>query len=196
MSSSERMKRFAAIRPLLAAALLSAAAAASGCTVQPLYSAAPAGGTVTGSIGGELSAIAVKPVGNRVGQEVRNHLIFLFNGGQGQPAQPRYTLDLRVASISEATATTQINDQNEPTAAILTATAGYTLTDSAGAVVSTGSRQFMASYDVPEQEFAAYRAQLDAENRAAREVAELVRLAVAQDLSKPKPPAPASPPAK
>lgn len=196
MSLSERGKHLAAVRSLAAAALLIAVAAVSGCTVQPLYSAAPAGGTITGSISGELSSIAVKPVNNRVGQEVRNHLIFLFNGGQSQPAQPRYTLDLRVASISEATATTQINDQNEPTAALLTATAGYTLTDSAGTVVSSGSRQFMASYDVPEQEFAAYRAQLDAENRAAREVAELVRLAVAQDLAKPKPPAPAKPPAK
>jgi LPS-assembly lipoprotein len=51
-------------------------------------------------------------------------------------------------------------------------------------VVSNGDRQFSASYDVPRQEFAAVRAQRDAENRAARELAELLRLAIAQDLSR------------
>ena len=67
--------------------------------------------------------------------------------------------------------------------------ASYRLSDSKGTVVATGNRQFAASYDVPRQEFAAYRAQIDAENRAARELAELLRLALAQDLAK----APASP---
>ena len=51
-------------------------------------------------------------------------------------------------------------------------------------VVASGRRQITSSYDVPRQEFAAYRARLDAENRAAREVAELLNLAIAQELSK------------
>ncbi len=61
--------------------------------------------------------------------------------------------------------------------------ASYTLTDSKGTVVANGNRQFAASYDVPRQEFAALRARIDAENRAARELAELLRLALAQDLA-------------
>ena len=143
---------------------------------------------VTGSIGAELSTIAVKPVTTRVGQEVRNHLIFLFNGGKGEPAAPRYTLDLAVAAVSEATANIQVNEENEPTAAILTAAASYRLIDSTGKMVASGKRQFAASYDVPRQEFAAFRAQRDAENRAARELAELLRLAIAQDLARGPPP--------
>ena len=87
-----------------------------------------------------------------------------------------------MGSISEASANIQINEENEPTAAIETVRASYTLVDSNGTVVATGNRQFAASYDVPRQEFAAVRAQLDAENRAARELAELLRLAIAQDL--------------
>jgi LPS-assembly lipoprotein len=87
-----------------------------------------------------------------------------------------------VGSISEASATIQVNTENEPTAAIETVRASYTLTDSSGTVVATGKRQFMASYDVPRQEFAAVRARIDAENRAARELAELLRLALAHDL--------------
>jgi LPS-assembly lipoprotein len=194
MSSSERGRRAPAGRLGLAAMLLAAGlAVVSGCTVQPLYSTSPIStSSVTGSIGGELSTVEVKPVTTRVGQQVRNQLIFLFSGGDGQPAQPRYTLNLAVASISESTANIQINKQNEPTAAILTATASYRLTDASGTLFSSGRRQFVSSYDVPRQEFAAYRAKIDAENRAARELAELIRLAVAQDLTR-GPPAPADP---
>jgi LPS-assembly lipoprotein len=38
---------------------------------------------------------------------------------------------------------------------------------------------------VPRQQYAALRAERDAQDRAAREIAEQLRLAVAQDLSKP-----------
>ena len=120
---------------------------------------------------------------DRVGQEVRNKLLFLLYGGQAEPAAPRYTLVLVVSSISEASANIQVNTVNEPTAAIETVRATYQLKDSNGTVVATGKRQFAASYDVPRQEFAAVRARVDAENRAAREVAELLRLALAHDLA-------------
>jgi LPS-assembly lipoprotein len=194
MSWRERMRCVAAKRSLAAVVLLAGGlAAVSGCTVEPLYSAAPASGAVTGSIGGDLSTIAIKPATNRVEQEVRNNLIFLFGGGQGEPANPRYSLDVNVSTSSEATANIQINRENEPTAAILTAYASYRLTEADGTVFSTGDRQFAASYDVPRQEFAAVRARRDAENRAARELAELVRLAVAQDLKR-GPHAPPPPP--
>lgn len=187
MSSSEQMNPRPARRTMLAALVLAAAAAVavSGCTVRPLYSdAGYSGGGPTGSVGAALSTISVKPATNRVGQEVRNHLIFLFNGGKGEPANPSYTLTLFASATSEATANIQVNDQNEPTASLMTASGNYTLTDSAGKVVATGSRQYMSSYDVPRQEFAALRAARDAENRASRELAELIRMAVAQDLAK------------
>ena len=187
MSSPERKNRLFARRLSLAAAsLLSAGLVAiSACTVQPLYSdGAVSNPSVTGSIGSELSAIAVKPVINRVGQEVRNDLLFLFYGGKAEPAAPRYTLTISVSAYSEASANIQVNTVNEPTAAIETVRATYKLVDSTGKVVSNGDRQFSASYDVPRQEFAAFRAQRDAENRAARELAELLRLAIAQDLSR------------
>jgi LPS-assembly lipoprotein len=165
--------------------------AVAGCTVEPLYMAAPSPSSAspTGSIGSDLSTIAVKPVGDRVAQQVRNHLIFLFGGGKGQPASPRYSLALSVIASSEPTTNIQINNENEPSSAILTAYATYVLTDAGGQVFSQGSQQFQSSYDVPRQEFAAVRARIDAEDRAARELAELVQLAVAQDLKRgPHPP--------
>ena len=186
MSSSDKVKPFRARRMVVAVAL-AGLVAASGCTVRPLYSEAGyagTGGGATGSIGTALSSIAIKPVNNRVGQEVRNHLIFLFNGGKGQPANPAYTMTLSASAASEATTTIIVNDQNEPTSSVMTAYGSYTLTDSTGKVVASGSRNYMSSYDVPRQEFAALRAARDAENRASRELAELIRMAIAQDLAK------------
>lgn len=46
------------------------------------------------------------------GQEVRNHLIFLFNGGKGQLGQPTYSLTVLASAYSEATTTIIVNDQN------------------------------------------------------------------------------------
>jgi LPS-assembly lipoprotein len=187
MSLPERklFSTWAELRAAGVSLLMAGLLGVSACTVQPLYSDGPvANGTVTGSIGAELSTISVKPAVTRVGQQVRNRLLFLFYGGQAEPATPRYTLTLAVGSISEASANIQINEQNEPTAAVETVRASYTLVDAKGKVVATGNRQFAASYDVPRQEFAAVRAQLDAENRAARELADLLRLAIAQDISK------------
>lgn len=190
MSSSERAGHRPANRRWRAIVAVAGLLAVTACTVQPLYSVAtPSATPVTGSIAGDLSSIAIKPVSNRVGQEVRNNLIFLFNGGKGQPAESRYTLELTVSALSEATTTIQINKLDEPTSAILTAIASYRLKDAAGKHFGSGRRQFASSYDVPRQEFAAVRARRDAENRAARELAELVRLAVAQDLARgPQPP--------
>jgi LPS-assembly lipoprotein len=186
MSSPERKNRFARRLSLAAASLLSAwLFAISACTVQPLYSdGALANPSVTGSIGSELAMIAVKPPINRVGQQVRNDLLFLLYGGKAEPVAPRYTLTLSVSAYSEASANIQVNQVTEPTAAIETVRASYKLVDSTGKAVSNGDRQFVASYDVPRQEYAAFRAQRDAENRAARELAELLRLAIAQDLSR------------
>ena len=74
-------------------------------------------------------------------------------------------------------------DEDEPTAGTVTLTANYVLTDA-----KTGGSSRPASARSPHpstsrrQEFASYRAQIDAENRAARELAEMLSLSIAQDL--------------
>lgn len=160
-------------------------AALSACTVRPLYSDA---GAVAGQSAGTsagLSSIAIKPVTTRYAQEVRNHLIFGLNGGAGQPANPIYSLTLNVTAQASAAATIQRALEEEPTASMMTLASNYVLTDAkTGKVVARGRREVSSSYDVPRQSFAALRAQRDAENRAARELAELLRLAIGQDLAK------------
>lgn len=159
------------------------------CQVRPLHATTTAGA----ELDVDLSSIYIKPVETRYAQEIRNHLIFLFNGGSGQPAAPRYGLELGVTELKEQAAIVQVARENEPSAGTITLIASYVLTDrqavnkdvaADGMVIATGSRQIAAAYDVPRQEFAALRAERDAENRAARELAELLRLAIAQDLSR------------
>lgn len=168
-----------------AAGLLVAALLLGACTVRPLYSDAPLPSGSSANV--ELASISVNAVSTRYGQEVRNHLIFLLGNGRGQPAEPRYYMDIGVTSLTESAASVQVATEDEPTAGTVTLRSYFTLRDTGGAVVLTGDRQVMSSYDVPRQEFAALRALRDAENRAARELAELVRLAIAQDLGRPKP---------
>ncbi len=130
---------------------------------------------------GQLSSVSVKPATTRPAQQVRNHLIFLFNGGKGEPASPVYQLDLNITVRNEPSAIIQIADEDQPTAGTITMISNYRLAK-AGGEVARGTRQVAAQYDVPRQEFAHLRAERDAEDRAARELAELLRLAVAQDL--------------
>ena len=170
------------LRRVALAGLVGSLALVSACTVRPLYSNAPL--TTGSSANAELASIAIKPVKTRYAQQVRNNLIFGFGRGAGEPASPLYSLNLSVTEAVESSALVQVGtDEDEPTAGSVTLTANYTLTDAkTGAVITVGKRSITSSFDRPRQEFASYRAQIDAENRAARELAEALQLSIAQDL--------------
>lgn len=180
LSEAHSLRRHSLALGVALALVLSSVA---GCTVRPLYSNSNVG--VSGEpVKAELASIAIKPVTSRYAQEVRNQLIFLFNGGKGQPADSTYSMDLRVTARHESAALVQRGDENEPTAGLLTLSATYIVTDNGkGHVAASGTRQITSSYDLPRQEFAAIRAKRDAEDRAARELAQLISLAVAQEMS-------------
>lgn len=191
MSSPDRNSR-SPMRALtaLAAVLLFAAA---GCSVQPLYgeTTSATGARVPG-MADVLASVAVNEAGGtgdqaRVGQQVRNHLIFLLGRGAGQPAAPAYVVDLSVRTVRSGAA--QIQPQSgdlEPTAAVVTVRANYTIRNASNRErVASGLRVTTAAFDLSRQEFAALRAERDAQDRAAREVAELLRLSIAQDLTRP-----------
>ena len=170
------------LRRVALAGLVGSLALVSACTVRPLYSNAPL--STGSSANAELASISVKPVKTRYAQQVRNNLIFGFGRGAGEPASPLYSLNLSVTEAVESSALVQVGtDEDEPTAGSVTLTANYTLTDAkSGAVITVGKRSITSSFDRPRQEFASYRAQIDAENRAARELAEALQLSIAQDL--------------
>lgn len=167
-------------------AAMALAVLASACTVRPLYSNAPLSTGSTASAQAELASIAIKPVTTRYAQQVRNNLTFAFTGGDARTATPAYSLDLGISELLESAAAVQAaTDKDQPTAGTVTLISNYRLTDAkTGAQVAAGKRSVSASYDKPQQEFATYRAQIDAENRAARELAALLNLAIAQDMAK------------
>ena len=185
MSSSEAGRVRKTGRFYAAIGLLALLAVAAGCTARPLYGEiSPTAASAMGTA--RLASVEIKPATNRVGQSVRNHLIFLFGGGAGQPANPAYSMDVNVtAYASNSTSVSTRNFDLEPTAGFVAVQGTYRLTDTAtGELISSGTRSVQAAYDIPVQNFAAQRAVRDAENRGARELAELLRLVVVQELEK------------
>ncbi|RCS23628.1 hypothetical protein DUT91_10000 [Phyllobacterium salinisoli] len=182
-----KLKR-SALFAILAGTLMTIA----GCTVQPLYSggggAAGIGGTVAPGMREKLASIAIEPATTRYGQEVRNKLIFLLSGGAGEPATPAYRLSLGVTSSTIAAVSVDIGDSTDrtgrPSAGTVRVASNYVLRDTNGKPVAKGTRVVSASFDRPRQEFANLRAERDAQDRAAQELAEQLMLAIAQNLSK------------
>lgn len=148
----------------------------SGCVYQPMY------GMGTAGHGGDgLSQIWVDEVDDRVGQQVRNHLIFLLQHGRDDPSVP-YLAKLRILDVNRRFAAVKgIRDQ---TAGSVTVTVSYDIIDrKTYQIVAEGRRVATAAYDRTSQSFANNRAVRDAENRAARQAAEKLRLAFAAELS-------------
>ena len=145
------------------------------CGFRPVYQ----GGAMAG-VAAPLAAIAINEPSTRLEQAVRNELVFLFTGGDA-PAPARYRMQLGVSSgvsnlvIEQAT--------GRPTASSLDLTAVVAVTEIAtGAEVLTETFRASASFEQSTQRFANERAKLDAGQRAARDVAERIRIRTAVAL--------------
>jgi LPS-assembly lipoprotein len=150
--------------------------ALAGCQVRPLYS---------DSVGtsSALAAIEISDADDRVEQEVRNALIFLVAGGQGEPTNPQYHLALNVTNRAMGVLYDQAKDRAG--AGRIVVKADYNLTKiGTGETIKSGNRSAVALVDFPVQEFAKVRAIRDGENRAAKELAELIRADIAAALSR------------
>jgi LPS-assembly lipoprotein len=166
-------------RVLRLAAALAAGGLLAGC-FQPLY----ADRSVTGGVDlrDRLSAVHVLPVDApagtptaRIGVETRNQLLFDLTGGAGSQA-PTHRLNLKLS----ATRLSVIVDLTSarPDLENYGIDASYTLTELAtGKTVVEGRAVARVSYDIPgsQQRFARARGMRDAENRAAKVIAESVK---------------------
>lgn len=161
-------------------AALALAGLTAGC-FQPLYAEHP---TPVGSTGltGQLSAVDVAPIDTpsgsriaRVSVGVRNELIYDLTGGSGG-ISPTHRLDVKLT----ATQLQVIVDINtaRPDIENYGIDATYTLTELAtGKTVVKGQTFSRVSYNIPgqQQRFAGDRGLRDAENRAAKVIAENIR---------------------
>lgn len=157
-------------------ALIAAAPLLAGCGFQPLY-----GPTASGAQLSEvMKAVDVAPIPGRVGQRLRNELIFTTTGG-GSGAPPGYRLEI---ALKESLFNTLVERTGDPKGQIYELFADFKLVRlKDGQVVFEGKSTSRAAYDKVESVFADIRAKRDAENRAARTIAETIRLRLAAYLS-------------
>lgn len=172
MSLSEKAQRYAQLLAFGAFAIL------AGCQVKPLYSEGPQGKPAKA-----LASIGISEADDRVEQEVRNALIFLTSGGAGEPANPEYKLALNVTSDVMGVLYDQESDTAGAGRVVVMADYNLTRTDT-GETVRSGNRTAVALVDFPEQEFAKVRATRDAEKRASKELAEIIRADIAAALGR------------
>lgn len=180
MSSSEigRPGALRGSRLMLAAALL-AAATAGGC-FQPLY-AENTRSVTGGSIKDAFKEIEVPEMKGLVGHYLRNELVFELDGGNEPDRTKRLKFQSQISESLEVVTVDYANGRAD--SAILVATANWSLTDTtSGKVVSQGMNVVRAPYERSSQRFATVRAARDAQIRAAKNLATLIRGQIAADL--------------
>jgi LPS-assembly lipoprotein len=171
------------IRRLMSLPLaLALAGLAAGC-FQPLYGDKAVGGS---GIGDKLSTVEVAPIAtpngtrlSRVGGEIRNELMYQLTGG-GAAGTSGYRLDIRLTASTRSV----IVDVNTARPELQTygIDAVYTLVEvGTGKPVVNATTFSRVSYNIPgeQQRFVGERGLRDAENRAAKEIADNIRLRLA-----------------
>lgn len=131
---------------------------------RPLYGDAQFGG---GAVGEKLAQVDIAPIPGRVGQRIRNELIFQTTGG-GAPAPPAYRLEV---IIRESVTSTLVTNEGEARGTVYNLDANFRLIRIADkSVVLQGVSYGRAPFERFESIFSNVRARQDAENRAAQTV--------------------------
>jgi LPS-assembly lipoprotein len=153
------------------------ATASAGCGFQPLYGPTASGGQLSEV----MKTVDITTIPGRVGQEIRNELIFRTTGGGYAADKPKYRLDI---ALKESIMKTLVNRQGDAEGEIYQLYSEFKLVRLAdNRVVLDGHTNARAAFDKPESVFAGVRARRDAEDRASRTIAEAIRTRVAAYLS-------------
>lgn len=178
-----RAERDRTLRRARFVCLLVVAASISGCSdgggFRPMYGKTPSG------VGLEekLATIDVAPIPSRVGQRIRNELIFANTGG-GDPAPPAYRLEI---AIRESIGSTLVKTTGEAVSQIYNLDATFKLISLKDKkVLLTGTSYSRAAFERFQSIYSNVRARDDAENRAARTVADDLKGRLAAFLSGPR----------
>lgn len=155
------------------AAICLFAAALGGCQFQPMYAQTPLFGSGQ-SLRDALKDVDVASIDGRIGNELRNDLIFELTGGNGsQPNAPyRLTMVVTTNSVNPIVDITSGRPESES----ISFDVVYKLQDAVnGRIVLTEKALARVTVDRSPQRYARIRAVRDAENRAAKVVAEQIR---------------------
>lgn len=146
-----------------------AALALSGCGFTPLY----ATGTTPEGMSSYFGQVFVEPIPGRQGVHLRNQLMDALTPA-GTPSAAAYRLTIKLEDLKEGLA---IQENTQITRYNYALTAKYELRDSvSGEVLDHGTARAIAAYNVVDSQFATQSAERDAQERAAREVGEDIRL--------------------
>lgn len=151
---------------------LAAVLAVSGCGYQPLY-----GPYAPANTAEELAAVRVNLIEDRLGQMLRNNLLFRMNR-QGQPKAPEYELEVR---LQESRQNLALRRDETATRANLTVRAYYELRlVGQERPLFTGRSESINSFNIVRSEFATLAAERDARERAAQQLSDDIttRLAI------------------
>lgn len=167
------------IRVALACAAASMLAAGCGDSgFRPLYAD-------TSLVGGadvnqKLAELEIAPIPGRVGQRVRNELIYETTGG-GLAAQPVYRLEI---VIRESISATLVQIDGNSSGSVYNLNASFRLVRLADrSVALTGTSYGRIAFQRFDSVFANVRARQEAENRAAKTVGDELRSRLAAYLS-------------
>ena len=127
-----------------------------------------------------MAGIDIVPIPGRVGQKLRNELIFDTTGG-GNAGTTRYRLEI---AIKESVTDQLVQITGDATGQVYQLDATFKLVDSSsGKILYQGKAISRAPYNRFQEIFANVRARYDAENRAARTISESIRTQVAAHLA-------------
>ena len=155
------------MKKLAAFAALGLALVASGCGFHPLYGTS----ADTAQNADKLASIYVDPIPERLGYELRNTLIDLFDSS-GRASEDSYRLHVTLTqkaqgvAVQNDAAITRYND---------TLTVAYILTDMKGAEITKGTETGLSAYNVVASPYATLTAQRDADTRSATDIAYRIR---------------------
>jgi LPS-assembly lipoprotein len=183
MSWRELSKHNRYIRGAAAAALLGLVSiGAGGCGFQPLYGSTSSGA----NLADVMKSVDIATIPGRPGQRLRNELIYGTTGGGGAAA-PVYRLDV---ALRETTRNALVTQQGLATSQIVELDAEYRLVRiSDNEIVFKAWSNSQAAYNMvgstglAGSTYGDARAAIDAENRAARSLADTIKTRLAAYLS-------------
>lgn len=146
---------------------------------RPLYGSAGLGGSAALD---KLAAIEIAPIPGRVGQRLRNELIFESTGG-GLPKPAEYRLDI---AVNESVSSILVRIDGNANGQVYNLDANFKLIRLKDkSVVLSGTSYGRAGFERVKSIFANVRAREDAENRTAKTVGEELRTRLLAYLSRP-----------
>ena len=175
-----RRTAFARMKPVLIAMCAALSLAACGSSgFQPLYGASGSGAPVPE----RLAEVDIATIPSRVGQRIRNELIFQNNGTHSErSANPRERLEV---VIKESVTSALVRSDGTSFSQVYQLEATFRLLDIEQKRVVLEGRSFgRAAFERVQSTYANVRAREDAENRAARTIADDLKLRLAAHFSR------------